>query len=293
MKNTLFLVASFIVIFLSSCSSNDCESVVYDLKLVRSELAARDSIIEEVGLAMSAIDSNIAQIGILELELSKNLKDSPKGKKEKIQANIDELKTVMEFNQGHIEQMQRSLGANAKLSDNLMGVVQSMEQKVLMSNLRLAQHNNELGNLGDDFKNLFDEYMAAEYAKMELEDNLSQMEGSISEMEEKMVKMKKSLNTAYYVKGTRRELIENGVLEKGGLFNNKDINEDVDKSAFEKLNIRKLSIINFESNKVKVVTEHPSESYELVKDDNDNYSIKISDKEAFWSLSKYLIVVEG
>jgi len=88
-------------------------------------------------------------------------------------------------------------------------------------------------------------------------------------------------------------LIESGVLEKGGLLKSKEINEDLDKMAFRAIDVRKIKSIALNASKVKLVTEHPTESYELIADESGNYTIEITLPESFWSLSKYLIVIEG
>ena len=42
--------------------------------------------------------------------------------------------------------------------------------------------------------------------------------------------------------------------------------------------------------KAKLLTTHPAASYELTKGADKNLTLKINDPEAFWSISKYLVV---
>lgn len=276
-----------------SCTTNDCKSVETELANTRQELANRDAMLDEFGTAISAVDSNLEMMSSLEKELAESLQSSAKDKKERIQENVNRLKELMASNRDYLGQMQETLDANQHISANLMGVVESMQEKVMMNNLRLARHNNDLETLGDDFKDMFEEYIQAEYARMVLEESMNKMEGNIGKMENQMRELKNYLNTAYYAIGTRRELIENGVLEKGGLLKSKEINEDLDKMAFRAIDVRKIKSIALNASKVKLVTEHPTESYELIADESGNYTIEITLPESFWSLSKYLIVIEG
>lgn len=276
-----------------SCTTNDCKTVETELANTRQELAERDAMLDEFGAAISAVDSNLEMMNALEVELAESLQSSAKDKKERIQENVNRLKELMASNRDYLGQMQETLNANQHISANLMGVVESMQEKVMMNNLRLARHNNDLETLGDDFKDMFEEYIKAEYARMVLEEGMNKMEGNIGKMENQMRELKNYLNTAYFAIGTRRELIESGVLEKGGLLKSKEINEDLDKMAFRAIDVRKIKSIALNASKVKLVTEHPTESYELIADESGNYTIEITLPESFWSLSKYLIVIEG
>mgnify|MGYP006949635119 CR=1 FL=1 len=41
----------------------------------------------------------------------------------------------------------------------------------------------------------------------------------------------------------------------------------------------------------KLLTTHPSSSYELVRDANKQYTLRITNPQIFWSTSKYLVVL--
>ena len=69
---------------------------------------------------------------------------------------------------------------------------------------------------------------------------------------------------------------------KGGNFN---------KDYFTKIDIRVDKVIKLYSKSAKVLTSHPAGSYSLDKDANGLYTLRISNPTAFWSVSKYLVVV--
>ena len=49
--------------------------------------------------------------------------------------------------------------------------------------------------------------------------------------------------------------------------------------------------IKFYSKKAEILTAHPSSSYELQRDANKQYVLRITDPDLFWSTSKYLVVM--
>lgn len=205
--------------------------------------------------------------------------------KDAIRNNVERLRSIMELNQNYISSLEENLGQSAETSAMLFTIVSSMEDKIEMNNLRMARLNHDLGSLGTDFKDMFDEYMQAEVQRMVLQENLQQMEGSPTEMEQQMSALKENLNTVYLAMGTKRELISLGVLEKGGLLKAGGVNEDMDRSAFQEIDKREFERLKIGA-KAKLITEYPSESHRVI-----NGELYVDDKDKFWSISKFLIVV--
>ena len=51
--------------------------------------------------------------------------------------------------------------------------------------------------------------------------------------------------------------------------------------------LRRLSYIQ---KRAELLTTHPAKSYELVKDDKGQLTLKITNPKEFWSVSKYLVI---
>ena len=71
-----------------------------------------------------------------------------------------------------------------------------------------------------------------------------------------------------------------------GFLKSAGVNDDLDRLAFTPYDIRELSEIEVGIDKVKIVTDNPSESYKI-KDGK----LIIEAPKLFWSISKYLIVM--
>ena len=93
------------------------------------------------------------------------------------------------------------------------------------------------------------------------------------------------LNTAWYVFGTSKELKEQGILQKGEV-----LKGEYNKNYFTKIDIRKVNVIPLESRYAELLTNHPANSYSLLKDSKGEYTLRITDAAKFWSVSKYLVV---
>ena len=98
------------------------------------------------------------------------------------------------------------------------------------------------------------------------------------------------INTAYYIVGTKADLISANVMSKGGLFRSAKISYQAEQSAFVKIDIRELSEINLNAKKAKVMSLHPTGTYSLDKDANGMLILKITDPKSFWEQTKYLVI---
>ena len=286
MRNASSLIGLFsLIVIVSSCDGEDCTPLQNELNETKSELANRDSLLDAIGSTFSMIDSNMLSMKAIEGELIEQLK-SPKANGDAIRLNANKMKEIMALNQAYIDRLENNLSASSSTSMNLFSIISSMEDKVMNNNLRLARLNHDLGSLGDDFKDMFNEYMQAEVDRMVLQENLQSMEGNLSTMEAQMKELKNNLNTVYVAIGNKRELIKSGVLEKGGFLKSEGVNDDLDRLAFTPHDLRTLDYVEVGIAKVKLVTDHPSESYKI-----ENGKLMIEAPKLFWSISKYLIVV--
>ena len=94
-----------------------------------------------------------------------------------------------------------------------------------------------MGDLGDEYRKRVYEYLNAEVERQNAEENIQNLKGTMNEMEEKMSDLKDQLNRVYVAIGDKNNLIDRGVMEKGGLLRSKDINENTDYS--DSINIKK------------------------------------------------------
>ena len=99
-----------------------------------------------------------------------------------------------------------------------------------------------------------------------------------------------ALNTVWVCIATPQVLKEKGIV-KGGLFQANEIsNKGFDQHQFMQADKRELTNVPLNTRRATIITTHPEDSYEIVEDENKSKVLYIKDKEAFWSISKYLVV---
>lgn len=287
MKFYLPLIA-FAILFASCSNTNsDCESVESELEQTARTLAQRDSALAFINSTFRHLDSNMAAIRTIESEVMKEIQMG-RGESPVVKEKVDELKALLEANDAFLADLKSKMSMDESMAGIFIDIVNSMESKVAMNNQNLSALNTELGTLSAEFKNIFNEYVTAEVKRMELEENMAGMESSLTEMQQEISELKSKMNKVYVVFGTKQELQDRGIIEKG-LLKPKEINEDTDYSQFESYDIRDFESLELPSYKVKLISEHPTESYKVTNGVKTS-TLNIEDQTEFWGISKVLII---
>lgn len=120
-----------------------------------------------------------------------------------------------------------------------------------------------------------------------LNDNVADLTDKNAEKERKVNEQDQQLHAAWYVYGTKKELREQNILEKGDVMRSSDINHNY----FTKIDRRVVKSIPLYSKSAELLTDHPAGSYSLDKDAQGQYTLRITNADSFWSVSRYLVVL--
>lgn len=125
--------------------------------------------------------------------------------------------------------------------------------------------------------------------------NLTQLEEETEEQAEVIEQQQDELNTAYYVIGDKSFLKDNEILTKEGGFIGMGGVQTIQKSSseFTQIDIREVSAINLNlADKITLLTDHPQSAYTAETDADGKYTrLTITDPQAFWEKSKYLVIM--
>jgi len=280
-------LCAFTLTLAYSCSEG-CDPLAKELSETKAQLGQRDSVLNSIGAALQVVDSNVLAMDVIKAALVQQLEHGETDKA-LIQENIDRLKSVMAANQAQLDRLRGNLDTNAAWSQAVKSVVQGVEEKITLNNAKLVGLNEGLGTLGAGFNNVFDDYLKAEYKRQALEKDMVEARKHMDKMEAQVRELRNDLNTAYIAIGSKRELIEAGILEKGGLLKSGSINANLDQMAFKPYDITSLESLDLGPGRVRIVTQHPSESYNLQKERGTTV-LYIESPKNFWRLSKFLVV---
>lgn len=199
--------------------------------------------------------------------------------KDQIKSDITAIYSMMEKNKKQLADLMRKLKASNLKVTELQKLVDRLEKDI-------ASKNAEIENLRDKLAKMHITIEAANLRVDTLNGVVKKQSGTIKEKEQTIAEQETALNTAYYILGTAKELKKSGVIGKGD-----KVLADFNKDLFTKIDIRKINEISILSKKATVVSNHPTSSYKLVGDKKIIQSLQIIDYKAFWTNSKYLVII--
>lgn len=193
--------------------------------------------------------------------------------------NMEFIKQTLEQNRQKIAELQKKIqeggAASAKLQSMVDQLTEQLNQKtsdIEALRAQLAERDIKIEELDKSVATLTEEN-----AKVKEE---SEQHAQVARNQDQQ------LNTAWYVYGTAKELKQHKILESGDVLQSRDF----DKEYFTKIDIRKVNAIPLEAKWAKILTNHPENSYTLLKDSKGEYTLRITDANKFWSVSKYLVI---
>ena len=199
-------------------------------------------------------------------------------KKAQIRENIQFIQQRMEHNRSLIAKLQQQMRESSFKSEELKRTVSNLIK--------------QLEEKDDQLKQLRAELAAKDIHIAELDQTINNLNTNVSDLKteseqktQTIDSQDKQLNTAWFAFGTKKELKSQNILVKG-----KVLQGNFNKSYFTKIDIRVDKEIKLYSKSAKLLTMHPSSSYTLTTDAKDQYVLRITNPQIFWSTSKYLVI---
>ena len=240
----------------------------------------KENELNEIMGAINEVQEGFRQINEAEGRITV-AKTNPEGgsAKDVIRDNISFIQETMEQNRAKIEQLREKLKTTTvnvekltKTIENLSAQLEEQNKHVQELEAQLAEKNLLIASQGEQITNL--------------NQNVNDLQSENQQKQETIQQQDKDMHTAWFVFGTKAELKEQKILEKGDVLKNGNFNKDY----FTKIDIRIDKEIKLYSKNAELLTTHPSGSYQLVKDAKKEYVLKIVDPAKFWSTSKYLVI---
>lgn len=270
--------------YLHKTDHNEQVALMEEQKVTFSnQLIERDSVINDWLMTFDQIEKDLALIKEKEKMITMGTSDSEfsRSRKDQILQDIKDINTLLEANKEKIA----SLNAQLKKAGVSM---MALEEKVASLEASVARYESDINEMK--------QVLASKDVEIEqLSNKVEEMDNTIASQIETITTQTEEMNTAFVASGTFKDLKEKGLLSKEGGFlgigKKESLVEDFSDSLFAQVDITEMKIIPVNAKNVKLITEHPTGSYELVKQDEKTVeSIEIKDPEQFWKISRYAVV---
>ncbi len=198
--------------------------------------------------------------------------------KDQIKTDIQDIYSLMQKNKESISALTKKLRNSNMKVDELNKMVERLNKDLADKAAQIEDLRTKLAKLNTSF--------AMANLKIDTLSRTVKDQGSkIDNQSQTIAEQDAALNTAYYVIGSNKELKKNGVIKSGEVLAN------FNKDLFTKIDIRKTTEISILSKKAKILSSHPSTAYKFTGDKKVIQALQILDYKAFWSNSKYLVIV--
>ena len=245
------------------------------------ELTQRNAELDEMMGTFNEIQEGFRQINDAEnrVDLQRGtITENSTNAKQQIASDIEFITKQMEENKAQIAKLQAMLKSSKNNSAQMKKAVESLTQELVAKQQRIEELQAELAS-----KNIRIQELDAAVSGLAADKETLAAE---NEAKAKTVaEQDKAINAAWFVFGTKSELKSQKILQSGDVLKNADFNKDY----FTQIDIRTTKDIKLYSKRAELLTTHPAGSYELVKDDKGQLTLKITNPKEFWSVSKYLV----
>lgn len=288
---TRFSIFAIMLMLLSAIS---CRNEKMDMG---SYIEERDSIMqvnENQAHQLNELNGIISTIasGLDSISVQENILLNNKGRegimldRQQIAANLKGMADILARQRQKIQTLQDSLASKKTLQgvDKLQKVVEFLNKQLAEKDQVIQSLRAELNNSKKDIS--------------QLRTTLSEMRTKAENAEKKtkvlttaLTTQDEVLNECYVKIGTKKQLMASGLL-KGGFLQKKRVNyNEVDKSKFSAVDIRKFREITLKSNNPKILTPQPNNrSYHFEDNGDGTCVLVITNPTLFWSISNYLII---
>ncbi|MEY8706078.1 hypothetical protein AALK94_01770 [Bacteroides faecichinchillae] len=278
------------ILFVCAAMLASCDGLKGGSKDLKAE---NDSLLMELTQRNAELDDmmgtfNEIQEGFRKINAAESRVDLQRGTvtenaisaKQQIASDIEFITKQMDENRTQIEKLQAQLKSSKSNSAQLKKAVEALTTELNAKQQRIEELQTELAS-----KNIRIQELDA--AVSELAATKETLTAENEAKAKTVAEQEKSLNAAWFVFGTKSELKAQKILESGDVLKSADFNKDY----FTQIDIRTTKEIKLYSKRAELLTAHPAGSYELVKDDKGQLTLKITNPTDFWSVSKYLVIL--
>ncbi len=285
MKKILFSL-TILSIALAGCQGNGKQS---DNQInedsINRILNQKDAEINNLLGTVNDIQDGLRQITEAQWRIN-TMKSQENPSVDDIRENMAFIQRTMQLNRDRIAELQKQLQNTNINAANLKETIETLQQQVNEKQQQIEALTAELAKKDVVIQEQAGKINSLNSEKEALAQDKSNLQEANDAKARTISKQDKDLNRAWYVFGTKKELKEHNILKNGDV-----LTRSYSKNYLTEVDIRNLKSIPLGSKSAKLLTTHPSGSYTLERDANKLYTLRITDPQTFWSVSKYLVIL--
>lgn len=280
-----FILIGVGALMLASCSGNSQKLAEDSARIAElsADYAEANSFNDSLMLLMGDIYTGLDSINMQEGLLYNMGAGESVDRRAEIRQNLANIKARLASNRELLDVMEAKLRASGNKNSVLAKTIEQLKDRIAKQDDKIAQLENDLANARVEIDSLNNQVSRGR-------ENLAAETAAREQAQAEAVAAQNAANTVYYAIGTSKELKKNGLLSKKFLGQTKVLKGDFNESYFTKADKRSLSVIPTGGKKVKIWTNMPEDSYQLLDNADGTKTLKITNPKEFWSLTPFLII---
>ena len=280
MKKLIYAFACTLAV--ASCNQDAAKKAEQVAQQQRDSLeqiiSQKDNEINDMMTTLSDIEEGFREITEAQSRVTLAKQGEGTNTMQRIKENFQFIQAQMQQNKELINKLKQQVRESSVKGGQLKKIIDNLTQQLETKDKQLQALREEL-----DRKDI---HIA------QLDEKVASLEEDNTKKDETISAQDKAINSAWFVFGTKDELKAQNILSKDGLFSKtKVLAKDFNKDYFTKIDIRIDKEIKLYSKSAQIMTSHPAGSYTLQRDANKQYVLRIDNPDAFWSTSKFLVVL--
>ena len=284
MKKVLTVLSvALVALVLSSCveSSKKYQALLAEKQNLEAQNQKMEAEFDATVGILTEVENNLQAIRDAEGMIKMQQEGS---ERDQMVAELLQIKERMAANRARLDSLDQALAKSNKSNANLRAQVKKLqaqlaEKEEMIADLQaqIVEKDGQIANLNTQVTNLSQDLNNANTEITNLSNLANAQDGE--------------LNAVYYIAGKAKELKAKGVI----LSPKKVLKGEVPTEEFTKGDMRELTSIVFQTKKAVVLSTHAEGSYNLVKgvdtEGNKIVTLEITNPEAFWKVTRYLVVL--
>lgn len=241
-------------------------------------ITEKDNEINDMLSTLNEIQDGFRQITAAENRVTIAKDEENSNKNSQIRNDMSFIAQTMKHNRELIAKLQQQARQGSIAAEQMKRTIESLTAE-------LEEKTRQLETLREELAQRDVRISELDQTVTSLNEDVAQLKNETEEKANTINSQDRQLHTAWYAFGTKKELTENGVLNKG-----KVLQSNFNREYFTKIDIRIEKEIKLYSKDAKILTTHPSSSYTLQRNASKQYILRITNPDVFWSTSKYLVI---
>lgn len=275
----------------TSCKGHDSQgssgisSDSLQLYQTREELQATLAVQDSLFALINEIGADMAQIRQMEaiVAIPANVGGENISKRDQMKNDIASISQALTQRRERLAQLEKKLRDSGNQNTNLLSTIETLKAQI-------ADQEREITDLKTQIADANAQISSLNTAVDSLNTTVATERTDKEKAQQEAVDLTNELNTCYYAIGSKSELEAHKIIKAGFLRKTKIMQGDYEMSYFTKKDKRTFTSLPLHSQKAKVLTNQPTDSYEITDGAGGQKVLIIKNPARFWGTGNFLIV---